>query len=66
VPDMSKVLEEAYELREHELLDDNDFRDFVFVHGASLHAGMNKDFFKGTIVEDAVAKMLKEEKYNRG
>ena len=62
VPDMTRVLEEAYELREHELLDDDDFRDFVFVNAARLHAGMNRDFFKGTVVEDDVAKMLKEKR----
>jgi predicted TIM-barrel fold metal-dependent hydrolase len=58
VPDMDKVLEEAYELVAHGLLDEADFRDFAFTHPALLHAGMNPDFFKGTVVEDAVAKLL--------
>ena len=58
VPDMSRVLEEAYELVERELLDDDDFRDFVFGHAAMLHAGMNPKFFEGTVVEDEVAKLL--------
>ena len=58
VPDMTRVLEEAYELVERELLDDDDFHDFVFAHAATLHAGMNPDFFKGTIVEGDVAKLL--------
>jgi predicted TIM-barrel fold metal-dependent hydrolase len=58
VPDMTRVLEEAYELVERELLDDNDFQDFVFAHAATLHAGMNPDFYKGTVVEGEVAKLL--------
>ena len=57
---MSGVLEEAYELVEHELLDEDEFRDFTFGHAAQLHAGMNPKFFEGTVVEDDVAKLLKE------
>ncbi|MFN0092548.1 MAG: amidohydrolase family protein [Acidimicrobiales bacterium] len=55
VPDMREVLEEAYELVEHELLTDADFRDFVFVNTARLYAGTNPEFFKGTTVEAAIA-----------
>ena len=58
VPDMTGVLQEAYELVEKELLDEEEFGEFTFVHPAMLHAGMNADFFKGTIVEDAVTKLL--------
>ncbi|MSQ71665.1 MAG: amidohydrolase [Betaproteobacteria bacterium] len=58
VPDMNDVLEEAYELVEHKLIDEADFRDFTFTHSATLHAGMNPDFFKGTVVEGDVAKLL--------
>jgi len=58
VPDMTRVLEEAYELVEKGLLDEDEFRGFVFVNPATLHAGMNRDFFAGTVVEDAVAKLL--------
>jgi predicted TIM-barrel fold metal-dependent hydrolase len=50
VPEMSGVLEEAYELVEHELLDEDEFRDFTFGHVAQLHAGMNPKFFEGTVV----------------
>ncbi len=58
VPDMNEVLAEAYELVEHGLLDAADFRDFAFVNPAMLHAGMNPDFFKGTVVAGDVAKLL--------
>ena len=55
VVDMSEVLAEAYELVEDELMTAEDFRDFVFVNAARLHTSLNADFFKGTVVEDAVA-----------
>jgi predicted TIM-barrel fold metal-dependent hydrolase len=58
VPDMNDVLAEAYELVEHDLLDMDEFREFTFVYPATLHAGMNPDFFKGTVVEGAVNEML--------
>jgi predicted TIM-barrel fold metal-dependent hydrolase len=58
VPDMNEVLAEAYELVEHELLDEAQFRKFVFDYPATLHAGMNPDFFKGTVVEEAVGQLL--------
>ena len=58
VVDMGEVLEEAYELVEHGLLNDADFRDFAFAYPAMLHAGMNPDFFKGTAVEADVSKLL--------
>src|SRR5690606_21816938 len=58
VPDMTRVLEEAWELVEEELLDEDEFRDFVFTHAATLHGGMNPDFFKGTAVESEVDRLL--------
>jgi predicted TIM-barrel fold metal-dependent hydrolase len=58
VTDMEQVLEEAHELVEHGLIDEASFRDFVFAYPAQLHAGMNPDFFKGTVVERDVAKLL--------
>jgi len=58
VPDMTQVLEEAYELVERELLDEAEFQDFTFTHPAMLHAGMNADFFKGTVVEREVRQLL--------
>ncbi|HEY7710840.1 MAG TPA: amidohydrolase family protein [Candidatus Entotheonella sp.] len=60
VVDMSEVLEEAYELVEHELISEADFRAFVFTNAASLHTALNPDFFKGTVVEDAVAQWLQQ------
>jgi hypothetical protein len=58
VTDMTEVLEEAFELCEHGLLDEADFKRFTFSNAAQLHGGMNRNFFAGTVVEDAVAPLL--------
>ena len=58
VPDMRGVLPEAYEMVEDELVTLDDFRDFVFTNPVTLHAGMNPDFFKGTVVEQEAAALL--------
>jgi predicted TIM-barrel fold metal-dependent hydrolase len=58
VPNMTEVTEEAYELVEHGLITENDFRDFVFTNPARLWTSMNPDFFKGTAVEDEVREIL--------
>jgi hypothetical protein len=61
VVDMRDVLAETWELVDDELIDENDFSDFAFGNAVRLHGGMNPDFFKGTVVEDAAAKLLKED-----
>ena len=58
VPDMREVLKEAWELVDDGVLTTADFRAFVFENPVSLWASSNPDFFKGTVVEDAVAKQL--------
>ena len=57
VTDMSEVLEEAWELVEHGLITETDFRQFTFENAARLHTALNPDFFRGTVVEGAVAKL---------
>jgi hypothetical protein len=37
---------------------EQDFREFTFTNAARLHTGNNPDFFKGTVVEQAVADEL--------
>ena len=54
VPNMTKVMVEAYEMVEHGFMTDDDFRDFTFGNVVGMHAGMNPDFFKGTVVENEV------------
>ena len=58
VPDMAEVVPEAYELVEHGLIDDDDFRDFMFTNAVRFWGEVNPDFFKGTVVEKAAAAVL--------
>ncbi len=58
VTDMTEVLEEAWELVEHELIDEQQFRDLTFSNTVKLHGRMNPRFFKGTVVEDAAEREL--------
>jgi predicted TIM-barrel fold metal-dependent hydrolase len=58
VPDMSEVVPEAYELVEHELLNADDFRDFMFENVVRFYGQVNPDFFKGTVVEKQAAEVL--------
>jgi len=58
VPDMTAVVPEAYELVEHGLLNDDDFRDFMFANAVRFWGEVNPDFFKGTAVEKAAAGVL--------
>jgi predicted TIM-barrel fold metal-dependent hydrolase len=59
VTDMSEVLEEAWELVEHGMISESDFREFTFENAARLHTALNPDFFKGTVVEGAVSKLAR-------
>src|SRR5258708_4464144 len=47
---MRNVLHESYELVERGVINTDDFRDFVFSNPVRQWAGMNQDFFKGTVV----------------
>jgi predicted TIM-barrel fold metal-dependent hydrolase len=58
VPDMAAVVPEAYELVEHGLITDDDFRDFMFENAVRFWGEVNPDFFKGTVVEKAAAEVL--------
>ena len=58
VPDMTEVVPEAYELVEHELITEDDFRDFMFANAVRFWGEVNPDFFKGTAVEKQAAEVL--------
>ena len=60
VPDMTKVMVEAYELVDDGFMDEEAFRDFTYGNVVRMHAGMNPAFFKGTIVEQEVAANLEQ------
>jgi predicted TIM-barrel fold metal-dependent hydrolase len=61
VPDMTEVVEEAHELVDKGVITDEDFRDFVFTNPVTLWTDMNPDFFKGTVVETEVNRLLGQE-----
>jgi hypothetical protein len=58
VPDFREVIPEAYEMVEKRFVTEQDFREFTFTNAARLHTRNNPDFFKGTVVERAVAEEL--------
>jgi hypothetical protein len=58
VSDMAGVLEEAFELVEHRLISEEDFRDFVFANPVRFWGESNPDFFKGTVVENQARALL--------
>ena len=61
LPDVSEVLEEAHEMVDHGWIDAAAFRDFVFTNPARFYTGTNPSFFEGTVVEAAVADLLRGE-----
>jgi predicted TIM-barrel fold metal-dependent hydrolase len=60
VPDITEVLEEAYELVEDDLITGDDLKAFVFDNPVSFYGSLNKDFFKGTVVEGQAQPLLAE------
>jgi predicted TIM-barrel fold metal-dependent hydrolase len=58
VPDMAEVVPEAYELVEHGLITDDDFRDFMFANAVRFWGEVNPEFFHGTVVEKAATQVL--------
>jgi len=61
LPDMRDAAKEAWELVEHRLISERDFRDFVFTNAVTAKTRVNPDFFAGTIVEDAAASLRTED-----
>src|ERR1700733_5300390 len=58
VPDISEVLEEAFEAVGEGLLTEQDFRDCCLTNPVAFYASSNPDFFKGTAVEVEAEKVL--------
>jgi hypothetical protein len=54
VPDMTEVLEEAWEMVDHGWIDESAFKSFTFSNPVRFYTGTNPSFFKGTVVEAAV------------
>jgi predicted TIM-barrel fold metal-dependent hydrolase len=60
VPDMAEVAEEAYELVEHGLIDEECLRTFLFDNAIKFWTANNPGFFKGTAVEREVERRRAE------
>jgi predicted TIM-barrel fold metal-dependent hydrolase len=54
VPDMTEPVEEAFELVEEGIIGEAEFRELMFLNPARLHAGMNPQFFAGSVCAAAV------------
>ena len=57
VMDASTILSEAWSLVEAELITPADFRALTFTNPVTLHTRTNPEYFAGTAVEAAVAKL---------
>ena len=55
VPDMTRVLPEAWESVEAGWIGEDDFRDFVYGNAMRFYTDTNQGFFEGTCLEDEVA-----------
>jgi predicted TIM-barrel fold metal-dependent hydrolase len=55
VSDMSKIAEETYELVEHGVIDEGSLRSFLFENAVRFWTANNRDFFKGTALQNEVA-----------
>ena len=58
VPDMTKVMVEAWEMVDDGYITEEDFKVFTFGNVVEMHTSMNRNFFKGTAVETDVDKHL--------
>ena len=61
VPDMSAVLGHAYHFVETELINDKDFKDFVFENPVRFYAANNPDFFRETILASEADTVLSDQ-----
>jgi predicted TIM-barrel fold metal-dependent hydrolase len=57
VPDVRRVLPEAWELVERDQLGAEEFRDFSFANAVRMLRSVNPRFFEGTAVAEAAAKV---------
>ncbi len=58
VPDCASVLHETVEQVERGWITEEQLRDFLFANPVDLWTATDRDFFRGTAVEDAVAKEI--------
>jgi hypothetical protein len=58
VPEIEHVVGEAWEMLEDGVMGEEDFRDFMFGNPVRLFTSLNRDFFRGTAIEQEVAGFL--------
>lgn len=58
IADIRTAVPASYELVEDGLLNDDDYREFMFENAVLLHGGMNPKFFDGTAVEKEAKALL--------
>jgi hypothetical protein len=51
VPDITSVTANAYNMVEREIISEEDLRYFLSIHPLELYTSLNRDFFKGTVIE---------------
>jgi predicted TIM-barrel fold metal-dependent hydrolase len=62
VPDVERVVEEAFELVEQGAMSEEEFHEFSFGHPVRFWAALDPDFFAGTAVEAAAKSLLAEQR----
>lgn len=65
VPDITEILEEAFEAVEAGLITDAHFRDFTCANVAEMYTAVNPDFFAGTVVATDVEQIVAERRAAR-
>jgi hypothetical protein len=55
---MADAVKRAYGLVESGVISDQDFREMTFTNAVDFWTATNRDFFKDTVVESAVNKLL--------
>ena len=58
VPDITAIASNAYSFVERDIISEEDLRYFLSTHPLELYTSLNRDFFKGTIVEQAADEFL--------
>jgi predicted TIM-barrel fold metal-dependent hydrolase len=58
VPEMADAVIQAYGLVESGVISDQDFREMTFTNAVDFWTATNRDFFKDTVVESTVNKLL--------
>ena len=59
VPDMSRIVVEAYEAVEHGRMSEDEFREFTCVNASRFYTHGNAEFFAGTALAGEIGRSLR-------